>query len=233
MSFVEETVSENVICFKAELELLGLPFGTRSTLIRLADQSLMLISPIKICDALEARIREFGQLKYVIAPNKFHHLYISRYPKAFPDVTLYYASGLWSKVATRAPQYKYHHKLAEKGMPWDKEVTTTYVQDAPMLDEFTFFLERDKVLVTTDLFFNFPANLNLTLTSRLLAKLMGIVPGAVSRSMLMKIATKNKEALKGIFLDSKEKGVKSVICAHGNITTENADEFIDRVIALI
>lgn len=63
----------------------GLQVGTRMTIIRLSDSLLILISPIKIDSQLQQQLDNLGEVKYIIAPNLFHYLYIAECQKIYPD----------------------------------------------------------------------------------------------------------------------------------------------------
>ena len=57
---------------KQPQRFMGLEVGTRMTVIRLRDNSLILISPLKITSDIEEELDELGEVKYLIAPNLFH-----------------------------------------------------------------------------------------------------------------------------------------------------------------
>ena len=62
----------------AELPLryLGVALTTRMTIIRLADGALVVHSPIRLTDELRSAAASAGRVGFIIAPNRFHHLFI-------------------------------------------------------------------------------------------------------------------------------------------------------------
>ncbi len=74
-----------------------LQLGTRMTVIRLSDASLLLHSPIALTESLRMEIEELGSVRYVIAPNRFHHLFASDWTVRYPRSRLYVAPGLHDK----------------------------------------------------------------------------------------------------------------------------------------
>ena len=73
--------------------------GARMTVIRLAGSSLLIYSPISFSEDLRAELEGLGEIRYLVAPNRFHHLFMSDYVDAHPDARLYVAPGLPEKRA--------------------------------------------------------------------------------------------------------------------------------------
>ncbi len=76
------------------LKYLGAELGTRMTAIRLPDRGLFLHSPIALCESLRKELDSLGSVRYAVAPNRFHHLYVGDYVDAYPDVQIFAAPGL-------------------------------------------------------------------------------------------------------------------------------------------
>ncbi len=53
----------------------GLEVGTRMTVIRLADGSVLLHSPVELDAEVRWELDAIGRVRYVVAPNRVHHLY--------------------------------------------------------------------------------------------------------------------------------------------------------------
>jgi hypothetical protein len=51
---------------------------TRMTVVRLHDHALWLHSPIPIGDSLADELEALGEVQYLVAPNRLHHLYLPR-----------------------------------------------------------------------------------------------------------------------------------------------------------
>ena len=63
------------------LRFLGLEMGARMTVIRLPDGKLLLHSPIAPTAELVREVEALGPVAYLIAPNKFHHLFVGDWLK--------------------------------------------------------------------------------------------------------------------------------------------------------
>lgn len=67
------------------------------TIVRLNSGALLLHSPVRLTEDLGKELDALGQVKYVVAPNKFHHLHVGDYVRAYPGAEFYAASGLPEK----------------------------------------------------------------------------------------------------------------------------------------
>ena len=76
---------------------LRLEVGTRMTIILQTDGSLLIISPIKIDFALQQRLNNLGTVKYIIAPNLFHHLYLESCQQLYPQAEIIAPVGIENK----------------------------------------------------------------------------------------------------------------------------------------
>ena len=59
----------------APLKALGLAIGTRMTIVRLANGELWLHSPIRPTAEIREAIDALGPVRYIVAPNLFHHMF--------------------------------------------------------------------------------------------------------------------------------------------------------------
>ncbi len=136
------------------LYMLGVNLGTRSTLLRIADQSLCLISPGAGLDELKAQIDSLGEVKAILAPNTMHHLSLPATQKLFPLAQIYGPPGL----KTKQPKLNY---LGFENTPWIDHLQVLAIQGLGPLQEHAFFHAPSKTLIATDLVFNFQQAPNL------------------------------------------------------------------------
>jgi hypothetical protein len=57
------------------------------TVIRLANGSLFLHSPILLDPETRAALDEIGAVREIVAPSKAHHLFVGEYLKAYPEAS--------------------------------------------------------------------------------------------------------------------------------------------------
>jgi len=75
----------------------GMKFYTKMTIIRLSNNDLFVHSPTKLDDKIISDIKNFGNVKYIVSPNKSHYLAAAAFKEKFPTATLYAVDGLQDK----------------------------------------------------------------------------------------------------------------------------------------
>jgi hypothetical protein len=79
------------------VKILGTHLTTTMTLLRLADGSLLVHSPVSLTPARHAAVRSIGPVAHIYAPNLFHHLHAPGWVEAFPDARVHGPLGLEKK----------------------------------------------------------------------------------------------------------------------------------------
>jgi Domain of unknown function (DUF4336) len=187
---------------------------TRMTVLRLRDGSLWVHSPIPLTDALREQLEEVGNVRYVVAPNKSHHLFFRDFVSAFPAAQGFIAVGLELKRSDLAG-----FPPIPRDAPWQAEVEGFFIDGLPILNETVWFHRDTGTLVITDLLFCFSRS-SRGLTS-LVSKLLG-VHGTLAMSRTMKLATRDKRALARSVQPLLSLPIKRVIVAHDQIVDEAA-----------
>jgi len=130
----------------------GLVVGTRMTVIRLDDGSLLLHSPVKLDPGLRKELDALGPVRYVVAPNRVHHLYAGKVADAYPDSRLWIGPGL----ETKRRDLVYEAILGDEApAPWRGQVDQVFFAGRPYENEVTFFHRKSRTLILCDLAFNF------------------------------------------------------------------------------
>ncbi|MBI4515865.1 MAG: DUF4336 domain-containing protein [Deltaproteobacteria bacterium] len=130
----------------------GLEVGTRMSVIRLTDGSLLLHSPVALSPELGRELDARGAVRFVVAPNRFHHLYAGEVQRAYPQARLWVAPGLERK----RPDLRISGVLGD-GAPeqWRGEVDQVFFRGRPFENEVAFFHRASRTLLLCDLAFNF------------------------------------------------------------------------------
>lgn len=136
----------------------GFPYSTRMTVVRLRQQELWIHSPEKWNEALRQELAALGTVKYLIAPNKLHHLFLPEWLEAYPDAKNYAAPGLIKK----RPDILFDAELTDKAeVAWQAEIQQVIFHGSPFMEEVVFYHARSKSLIVADLIENFrPEHLN-------------------------------------------------------------------------
>ncbi len=137
--------------YNARLQFILLPISARMTVVRLGDGGLLVHSPSQLTPELQAAIAELGPVRALIAPNRFHHLYLNAWREAFPEAHVAIAPGLPSKRKDLAEL-----PLLGNEAPtlWSSDLEQYTVQGIPAMSEVVFLHRASRTLITTDLVFN-------------------------------------------------------------------------------
>jgi hypothetical protein len=124
----------------------------RMTLIRLNDRRVLIHSPVPIGPELRAAVEELGQPAALIAPNLFHHQFISEWKSAFPNAKAFCVPGL-EKIRS---DIKFDGALDSVSAPeWRGEIDQILVEGIPMYGEIVFFHRQSRTLIVSDIVFNY------------------------------------------------------------------------------
>lgn len=128
-----------------------LPLGARMTVVRLADAGLWLHSPIQLSDGLTAELRELGPVRYLIAPNKVHHMFMQEAARRFPEARTLAAPELPEK--RRDISFDLTLKPNEASS-MNGEFDSLSIDGLPFLNEVVFRHRVSRTLILTDLCFH-------------------------------------------------------------------------------
>jgi hypothetical protein len=130
----------------------GLEVGTRMTVIRLADGSLLLHSPVALDAELRRELDAIGRVRFAVAPNRVHHLYAGRVAEAYPGTRLWVGPGLEQK----RPDLVSEAVLGDEApAEWRGQVDQVFFRGRPYENEVVFCHRASRTLILCDLAFNF------------------------------------------------------------------------------
>ena len=135
------------------LRLAGCAFGTRASIVRLADGGLFVHCPVSLEQGLQAEIAALGPVQHLVAANKMHHFWLAENAEAFPDARVHLAPGLAEKRAALPPG----EALGAGPGPWSADLDELLVGGVPTLAETVFLHRKTRTLILTDLAFNLRA----------------------------------------------------------------------------
>lgn len=154
-----QAIAANIWVAWQPLRFLGLAVGSRMTVIRLEDGRLVVISPIALTPDLMEQIDALGAVAYLIAPNRYHHLFAQPFKQQYPQAQFLAAMGLQEKC----PHLAIDRVLHEAEGTIDE--TVVYQQfpgifvpslaGADPLHEIVFWHRPSRTLIITDIAFHF------------------------------------------------------------------------------
>lgn len=149
-----EPVDENLWVVAAPLSFLGVHVGTRMTVVRLSDGSLWLHSPVQLDAETQAEIIALGEVRHIVAPNLFHHLYVGEAADLFPGAAVHAVAGLQKK----RKDLRIDETLGEEpAAAWRDDLDQLQVQGT-LLAETVFFHRATRTLISSDIAENFASS---------------------------------------------------------------------------
>jgi hypothetical protein len=151
-SFVQPFGREIWIVDGPCVSVIGFRYPTRMAIIRLADAALFIWSPVALSEDLRASLLGLGDVRFIIAPNALHHLYLKQWQDAFPEAEVYAAPGL----RERRRDIVFTGDLADTPAPaWAGQIDQAIVRGNLITSEVVFFHRASATALFTDLIQNF------------------------------------------------------------------------------
>ena len=204
------------------LRFLGIEIGARTTMIRLRDGSLFVHSPGRLDAALIGELNARGPVHFVIAPNRFHHLFVADYQRAFAGAGFYCAPGL--EVKRRDLKFK---AILSDVAPadWRGQIEQVVFHTFGALNEVVFFHRASGTLIFTDLMFNLTRSASML--GRIVLKLDGAF-GAPAVPRSFRTMLKWHRAATRVLVD-RVLGwdFERVVLAHGEVIECDGKRIVD------
>ncbi|MET3996587.1 short-subunit dehydrogenase [Bradyrhizobium sp. S3.9.2] len=151
----------------------GLELPVRMVVVRLSNGDLVLHSPVRYSSDLRHQLERLGAIRYLLAPNIAHWMFLSEWQRELPQAKTFAARGLSARRQVRAAGIRIDRELGEvTPEEWTADLETVAV-DAPMFCEIELFDKRSRTLILTDLVQNLDPD-HLSAPNELAANLLGI-----------------------------------------------------------
>jgi len=138
-----------------EIKFYGVSFSTRMTVVRLSDGGVWLHSPIRLTEALKARVSALGPVRVLVAPSVIHYAYITAWKQAFPEARAWIAPGVERRAQKHQIPLDFDHYLAGSAPGWAKDFDWLIVRGSKTVQEAVFHHKSSRTLILTDLIENF------------------------------------------------------------------------------
>lgn len=202
-------VSERPVWFS------GVRLRSRTTVVRLSDGGLWVHSPCPPTDAACAALDALGPVRWLVVPNRFHHLQTpamaARYPNAVvvgPKSAEARNPRLRVAVAADEPAYV-------RATP---ELTPVPLRGAPFLDETVFFHRSSGSLIAADLVMSACARDHWSW--RMAARLTGRYD-KVRTPPDVRLRTRANAAVAGSIAELRALPIQRILVAHADPITED------------
>jgi hypothetical protein len=195
----------------------GIAVSTRMTVVRLTDGALWLHSPIPISKDLQRQIDALGPVRFIVAPNRYHHLYAGHALQLYREATLFAAPGLRRK---RPDIEKLLELEPATRRPWDADLDEVFFDGVPILSESVWLHRASGTLIATDVLQCLSGD--LPLSARLYGRLQG-VRSCLAVPRTLRFTTRDRVATRRSVQAILQWPVKRAVIAHNVILDERDD----------
>lgn len=204
------------------------PFGGRSTAIKLKDGSVWLLASTKADEETLNKIREIGPVKYIMAPDIGHWLNLKDFSHAFPDAKVIGVEGHELKVPSEVKFAGLYGKDPEgTKYGFEDEISARYFPHFENKDV-AFCHHESKTMIEADLLFNFPATEQYSKSKESAHSWIPFVSSIGPFGRLHGLLTSSlAKDIKGNAPDAKavaEWDFDTIIPCHGNVVEGNGKE---------
>ncbi len=204
------------------LRFFGLEVGARMTVVRLPGPRLLLHSPIAASPERVREVEALGPVAHLVAPNRFHHLFVGEWQRAFPDASVHVAPGLETKRKDLA-EARVLSDEPEAG--WSEVLDQLGVEGFPLANEVVFFHRPSATLIATDLAFNVGSG--SPLPTRLAFRLAGGY-GRLAPTLLERLFVRDRAAFRRSLERILAWPFDRVVVAHGEVCEKGGREALRR-----
>lgn len=126
----------------------GFPYPTRMAVARLSDGSAWVWSPIALTPELAEEVQSIGPVRYIVSPNKLHHLFLQEWTEHWPEARLYAPPGL----ARKKPALHIYAELNDQPSPsWAADIDQVVFRGSFAMAEVAFFHHASRTAIIGDL----------------------------------------------------------------------------------
>lgn len=146
--------------------------GGRGTIVKLKTGNLAVFNPVALTPEAKAKVEQLSQsgpsgtVRYLIAPDYEHHIFLTPWAKEYPDANVIGPEGLPEKHTKDDANKgtKFHHVFTPDNKnqmsitpEFDDEFNYEYFH-SHQNKELVFFHKPTRTMIEADLLFNLPAN---------------------------------------------------------------------------
>ncbi|HEY0490082.1 MAG TPA: DUF4336 domain-containing protein [Telluria sp.] len=221
-----QAIAPNLWHLQHGFSTLGIGITSRMTVVRFGDGRLWLHSPVPLSVPVREQLASLGEVAFIVAPNKVHHLFAGDAAKAFPAAALFGAPGL----AQKRPGLRKLRTLAPTVEPeWSAELDQVFADGFPFANETVFYHKASRTVIMTDLCQWWTAP-NLNFGARLYARATGVrAQLEVPRSI--RAAVRDPKAFAASARSILAWPFERVIVAHDAILDTNAHAAVEHAFA--
>lgn len=208
------------VAIGTDVKFMGLLLGTRTTIVRLRDGSVWMHSPVSYNPALAAEVESIGPIRYLVAPNIYHHFFLKEWQDHYPDAHLIGPRGLPAK----RPDLMFSFLLDDLNEePWSRELERVVFTGSRAFDEHVFFHRASRTAILTDLIVNVRLD-NQSKLGRLIAQIEGVAYPDGRTPLLYRLGMRDRAAGAEAVAAILGWGAAQAVISHGEWFRQDASE---------
>jgi len=231
MASPEEVIREvvqDVWTFSRPFNLFNrIPVGGRSTAIKLQDGSLWILASTPLTAETGRKLGELGEVRYIVAGNAFHHMFLKPYKDAYPNAKVIGPEDLGPKKTVEGWELDAVFSAAQPDTKhgFEDEIEHCYFSGQKNKD-IAFYHRASKTVVSADLLFNLPSTEQYTFSK--ISPHFPILSGFRPDSWMMRAFVWSQERDKATMQRDAHKVASwdfdKFIPCHGNVIESNAKQ---------
>lgn len=208
------------------LTVMGFDYPTRCTVIRLEDNTLVVISPTGLNGQTQAQIGALGPVTHLIAPNMFHHMFLTDWQKAYPNASLFGLAGLQAK----RPDLRIDGLLDDGPIEnWGQQIDHVVLHNK-LTAEVVFFHRASQTVIFTDIIQQFPRGFHKGWRG-VIARLDLMVGSAPNVPRKFRLGFRGQRDARSAVAQILNWPIERVLMAHGQPVTKDGQAVLKRTFA--
>ena len=209
-----DRLDENLWTLRYPLRVLGSNHGRRTTIIRLADERLVIHSTAPFADHEVTEMKKLGEVGWLVEASLFHDTFSAEGRKRFPEVPFLAPAGFGKKVGFEtlpvfpAPQ------------AWGDELVVIPIRGAPALGEVAVVHRPSRTLIVGDLVFNFERHRHRW--DRIFRRRLAGIHRQPGTSRAVRFLVRDREAFRGSMREIFAEDFDRLVPGHGEVIETGA-----------
>lgn len=202
----------------------GFRYPTRMAVIRLVGGGLFICSPIALSEDLRGQLDALGEVRFLIAPNSLHHVFLADWQRAWPEAKVHAPPGLREK----RPDIRFDGDLGDAPLAeWKNDLDQVVMRGNRITTEVVFFHHPSRTALFTDLIQQFRPGWFKGWRA-IVARLDLMVAPEPSVPRKFRLAFTNKQAARAAMERVLSWPIENVVMAHGEPVRGDGVAFLRR-----
>ena len=207
----------------AVVNFAGASTNTRMTVVRLKSGALWIHSPVAWTPEIESFVGD-QPICALIAPNKFHHLWIGEWSERFPNAEVFAEEDVKKKVASLATATELTNTPPSL---YGEEIDQVVVAGNRLFQEVAFFHKASSTAIFTDLFINRPID-GEPFFAKLFLQFEDVVAPDGGIPRLYKLLTRDRVTARAAVARIRSWQPRHLLFSHSEDFVENPTTIFDR-----